>query len=450
MKFNTPFPQTLPEECKKATRIFQSFVDNRNQGLDGVIPQAVLEHAKGFAIFSVFKAGFVLSARAGSGIVVAKLPDGTWSAPTAICTAGMGFGSQAGAEVTDFLITLNSRSKSFMAAGSLTLGGNMSIALGPLGRNGEASGSLSTAGGVAAMYSYSKTKGLFGGLSVEGSVIIERQDANALAYDSAVTAKMLLSGVVPSPQWANELNKTLDGCTSPPGARNWIPDTLNAGTPHSYAFEGVAGPSPNSQRVKKAKSVSSFPPASWGKRKDSGSYFGSVSDDDREVPEDTRSAPPLVDYEKSPFQFPAHFEPDVRIDSPASGAKKSPSSLSNPFLEQSHRAQHLPSSKSLSILVPSQTSNPFLRSESDTNPFPAQFQNREDVHYDTKVGIDAQSHNFRAVALYNFKAIEPGDLDFLKGDIITIIERSEKVDDWWTGVVNGKHGIFPANFVKLI
>lgn len=74
----------------------------------------------------------------------------------------MGFGGQAGAELTEFLIVLNSNSaiKSFMSAGSLTLGGNLSLAVGPLGRNGEAMGALNTKGRVAAMYSYSKTKGL--------------------------------------------------------------------------------------------------------------------------------------------------------------------------------------------------------------------------------------------------------------------------------------------------
>lgn len=66
--------------------------------------------------------------------------------------------------MTEFLIVLNSQSalKSFMSAGSLTIGGNLSVAVGPLGRNGEFSGSLNTKGKVAAMYSYSKTKGLFG------------------------------------------------------------------------------------------------------------------------------------------------------------------------------------------------------------------------------------------------------------------------------------------------
>lgn len=110
MKLNTPLPQPLPKECSKAANIFKSFVDSGNNGLDGVIPRSVLHNAKGFAIFTIFKAGFLFSARAGTGVVIARLEDGTWSAPSAIGTAGLGVGGQAGAEMTDFLVVLNSRS----------------------------------------------------------------------------------------------------------------------------------------------------------------------------------------------------------------------------------------------------------------------------------------------------------------------------------------------------
>jgi lipid-binding SYLF domain-containing protein len=92
MKLNSPLPQSLPKECAKAAKICQypvfvfhndlihilvrSFVDRGNNGLDGVIPRSVLQNAKGFAIFTILKAGFVLSARGGSGVVIAKLDDG--------------------------------------------------------------------------------------------------------------------------------------------------------------------------------------------------------------------------------------------------------------------------------------------------------------------------------------------------------------------------------------
>uniref|UniRef100_A0A8H7YAK8 Ysc84 actin-binding domain-containing protein n=1 Tax=Psilocybe cubensis TaxID=181762 RepID=A0A8H7YAK8_PSICU len=284
MKLTNPLPQPLPKECEKAAKIFKSFVTSGNNGLDGVIPREILERAKGFAIFTIVKAGFVFSARAGSGIVIARLDDGTWSAPSAIGTAGLGVGGQAGAEMTDFLIVLNSRAaiRSFMAAGSLTLGGNMSLALGPLGRNGEASGSLSTNGKVAAMYSYSKTRGLFGGVSVEGSVIVERQDANAQAYNSPVTARLLLGGTVDRPQWAMPLIKTLEACTGMPGNREWINDDADRTPGGTYAFGGVSSPdsvsrtssrSPSFLRKKKKAEPPSFPPASWGTEINGGSYF---------------------------------------------------------------------------------------------------------------------------------------------------------------------------------
>lgn len=101
------------------------------------------------------------------------------------CSAG--FGGQIGAELTDFVFILNDASavKTFAQVGSLTLGGNVSIAAGPVGRNAEASGAVSHRS-VAGIFSYSKTKGLFAGVSLEGSVIIERKDANSKFYGSQV------------------------------------------------------------------------------------------------------------------------------------------------------------------------------------------------------------------------------------------------------------------------
>ncbi|TYJ54859.1 hypothetical protein B9479_004450 [Cryptococcus floricola] len=228
MGLNSPIPVRLQDESRKAAKILRSFVDVNNNGLDKVIPRTVLERAAGFAIFTVFKAGFLFSARAGSGVVVAKLPDGSWSPPSAIGLGGLGFGGQAGAEVTDFLIVLNSHSAvaSFMSAGSLTIGGNLSVAVGPLGRNAEGSGALNSKGKLAAMYSYSKTKGLFGGVSVEGSVIVERQDANRMAYGGTVSSKQILSGHIldgiDMPDWAFVLLDQLEKCTALPGGQKWI------------------------------------------------------------------------------------------------------------------------------------------------------------------------------------------------------------------------------------
>ncbi|GAA5943934.1 hypothetical protein JCM1841_004234 [Sporobolomyces salmonicolor] len=233
-----PLPVTLQQECRKAQSIFTAFADPNN-GLDNIIPPSVLRRAKGFAFITVVKAGFVFSARAGSGIVIARLKDGSWSAPSAVGTAGGGVGFQVGVELAEFLIILNSRAavKSFMAKGSITVGGNMSVAAGPLGRNLEGTGTLSSKGSLAAMYSYSRTKGLFGGASVEGSIIVERSDANARAYGYNVTAAQLLSGAVETPEWAAGLVDTL-ARRSGRDARipGWIED--GAGVDRGYGRAG--------------------------------------------------------------------------------------------------------------------------------------------------------------------------------------------------------------------
>lgn len=93
--------------------------------------------------------------------------------------------------------------------------------MGPLGRNAEGSGALNAKGQVAAMYSYSKTKGLFGGVSVEGSVILERQDANRLAYGGSPSSKQILSGMFDPPEWADVLIDQLEKSTGMPGGQRW-------------------------------------------------------------------------------------------------------------------------------------------------------------------------------------------------------------------------------------
>jgi len=100
-----------------------------------------------------------------------------------------------------------------MATGSLQLGGNMSLAVGPMGRSAEASGALNSSGKVAAMFSYSKSQGLFGGVSLEGSALVDRSDANSKAYHRSVTAKQILSGDVDPPNFAVGLIGTIERLT---------------------------------------------------------------------------------------------------------------------------------------------------------------------------------------------------------------------------------------------
>ncbi|PKI85635.1 hypothetical protein MVES_000675 [Malassezia vespertilionis] len=186
------------------------------RGLDNVIPSSIMRKAKGIAIFTVFRAGFLMSARVGSGVVLAKLPNGEWSAPTAIGIGGLGGGFNVGAEMVDVLIVLVSSAavRSFMSIGSLQLGGNLGLAVGPLGRSGEASAALSADMKMAAMFSYSMSRGLYGGVTIEGTILIDRQDANTKVYGKPYTPDQILTGEVDPPEIAMPLVTRLEEITS--------------------------------------------------------------------------------------------------------------------------------------------------------------------------------------------------------------------------------------------
>jgi lipid-binding SYLF domain-containing protein len=171
------------------------------------IPRDVLRHARGLAIITVVKAGFIFSGKAGHGVVVARGERG-WSGPSFIATGGAGWGLQIGAQATDFVFVLNNRAavRAFSRGGNVTLGADASVAAGPVGRNAEAAVTP-----TAAVYSYSRTKGLFAGVSVEGAVIGTQKDENARYYHRPVTAMEILTGRIAPPPGASRLRAALAG-----------------------------------------------------------------------------------------------------------------------------------------------------------------------------------------------------------------------------------------------
>jgi lipid-binding SYLF domain-containing protein len=162
------------------------------------LPPRILRRARGLAIISVVKAGFIFSGKAGEGVVVARTGHG-WSGPSFIGTGGAGWGPQIGAQVTDFVIVLNTERavRAFSKGGNVTLGADASVAAGPVGRAAEAAVTPR-----AAIYTYSKSKGLFIGASLEGAVIGARKGANERYYRQPVTASDILQGRVGAPAGA--------------------------------------------------------------------------------------------------------------------------------------------------------------------------------------------------------------------------------------------------------
>ena len=189
------------DDVDQAVTIIENFQNIPEQG----IPTAVLRQARGLAILTVTKAGFIVSGRGGKGIVIARTEEG-WSGPSAIGAGGIGFGFQAGAQVSEIVLILNTPAavEAFSQGGNFTLGGNLSATAGPVGRDAEVRVGLQSV-----MYSYSRSQGLFGGLSVEGTVIANRDDDNAAYYGKPVSAKEILAGKATPPEGALKLRQVL-------------------------------------------------------------------------------------------------------------------------------------------------------------------------------------------------------------------------------------------------
>jgi len=197
----SPVYASMQGDVDQAATIIQRF-----QAVpEKTIPQAVLKDARGLAIMTVIKVGFGFSGRGGKGVVVARTSNG-WSGPSAIGTGGAGFGFQIGAQVTEFVMILNTDAavQAFSRDVNVTLGGDISVAAGPIGRTAEAGITP-----IAAIYTYSRSQGLFAGVSLEGTVIGTRNDANAEYYGRRVTPEEILSGKVPPPPGATRLVQVL-------------------------------------------------------------------------------------------------------------------------------------------------------------------------------------------------------------------------------------------------
>lgn len=188
---------TMQDDVDQALAILERF----EAIPETAIPPAVMRDAKGVAIFTITKAGFVVSGRGGTGVVLARTENG-WSAPSAIGTGGIGVGFQAGVQVSEHVIILNTPEavKAFTQGSNFTLGANLSVAVGPVGRSAEAAVTP-----YAAVYTYSRSQGIFAGISLEGAVLATRYEANEEYYNKPVYTADILEGKVTPPAGAQKL-----------------------------------------------------------------------------------------------------------------------------------------------------------------------------------------------------------------------------------------------------
>jgi SH3 domain-containing YSC84-like protein 1 len=193
---------TEQEIVDQSVEILQKFRQIPERG----IPPRILSNARGVAIIRVVKAGFVFSGKGGEGVVVARTAHG-WSGPSFIGLGGAGWGLQIGAEISDFIFVLNNDAavRAFSRDGNVKIGADVSAAAGPVGRDLQA-GVTPT----AAVYTYSRSKGLFAGVSLEGAILGTQKTANDRYYGRVVGARSILGGRVSPPAGARRLLNALN------------------------------------------------------------------------------------------------------------------------------------------------------------------------------------------------------------------------------------------------
>lgn len=177
------------------------------------IPQSLLDKADCVIVIpSVIKGAFMVGASYGRGAMTCRSGDefqGPWSAPTMMALEGVSFGFQIGGQATDFvLLVMNNRGASSILSSKVKLGGDASAAAGPVGRDAAASTDVTMR---AEVLTYSRARGLFAGVSLEGSTLRPDNDANQRIYGKHIEAKEIaLHGAVPIPDSAKLLIETLN------------------------------------------------------------------------------------------------------------------------------------------------------------------------------------------------------------------------------------------------
>jgi lipid-binding SYLF domain-containing protein len=187
-----------------ASEVFSEIMSAPDKG----IPHEVLEKAQCIGIVpSLKRAGFIVGAKYGKGILTCRAKSG-WSAPSTIIIEGGSVGFQIGAGETDLVfVVMNPDGEEKLMKDKFTFGGDAAAMAGPVGRSAEAQTDAML---HAEILSYSRARGLFAGISLDGSTLRPDKEANRALYGREVMQREVLTGAVPHPAGSGELYSTLE------------------------------------------------------------------------------------------------------------------------------------------------------------------------------------------------------------------------------------------------
>ncbi|KAG0645014.1 SH3 domain-containing YSC84 1 [Hyphodiscus hymeniophilus] len=233
------WPTTLDHESDKCARIVKSFCKDgfykeqpQGRPVSGSgsvspgpkkapkvlvkIPQKVIKNCVGIAVFTVMRTGLWVSGAGGSGVLIAKKEDGSWSPPSGILIHTLGVGFMAGIDIYDCVLVINNREAlNAFSKVRVSLGGEVSLAAGPLGIGGNVESELMK--NRKPVWTYMKSRGLYGGIQFDGTIVVERNDENARFYGERLPISQILAGnvrrVPPETRTLMEVLKEAEGRT---------------------------------------------------------------------------------------------------------------------------------------------------------------------------------------------------------------------------------------------
>lgn len=274
------------------------------------IPPKVIAKAQGLAIFTTLRAGYAFSGATGSGILISRLPDGSWGPPSGIQVHSVGAGFMIGLDIYDCVCVINSREAlNAFAKTRVALGSDLAVVAGPYGAGGaveigaamdgkkskevkddeappkpprptEDNQNLKpdekkknrrslSASGFKPVFSYVKSRGFYAGIQVDGTVVVERKDANAAFYGERVSVEQIIRGEVPR-QGTNSM--------WPAGARNLLETLKGAEVGSLKVKHSKDGVSPTNPTFGGPSAGPSAPVASGGVGADAAHPPGYVDD----------------------------------------------------------------------------------------------------------------------------------------------------------------------------
>ncbi|MGV3509467.1 MAG: lipid-binding SYLF domain-containing protein [Sphingobacteriaceae bacterium] len=175
------------EKLQKATEVLKDFA-----GMEESIPTQLMQKAEGIIVIpNLIKAGLGIGGQRGKGVAMLKKANGSWSDPVFVTLTGGSIGFQAGVQAIDLVMVVTKGSVlTELGNGEFTLGGSIGVAAGPVGRSSSATTDLDL---DAEVYSYSRSKGLFAGLTLNGSKLSPDEDANKSFYGAGNTTKSIFN-----------------------------------------------------------------------------------------------------------------------------------------------------------------------------------------------------------------------------------------------------------------